>query len=321
MSKSASIGIDVGGTKTLVVLFDKQFNALEQIKTKTVGDDKEKFSATLLESVEALERKARKAELKVSAIGVGFAGSVDMKTGAVVAAPNLPALEAFPFEAVLSKVSDAKVVLSNDANAGLYGEFQLGAAVGTRHVVGVFIGTGIGAAIIIDGKLYVGSNGVAGDLGHYLLQPLAPLSGSEQQGTLDDIASRTAISGEAATLALKYKAPHLLKIAGTDVKNIRGASLAEAIQEGDDQVEELVRSRCHVLGIVLSNVVDFLNPDMVVLGGGLTEAIPNIIRKEVQDAIDAHTTAAARAGFKVVTAKLKGHAVAAGAAKLAMEAA
>jgi glucokinase len=127
-----------------------------------------------------------------------------------------------------------RVRLSNDVhNAALYGEHKLGAAVGCKHLVGIFLGTGIGGAIIIDGKLYLGATGHAGNIGHYLLQPLGPLAGSDRGGQLDTIASRAAIAGEAAALATKRKAPHLLDSVGTDVKKITSTALADAIEQGD----------------------------------------------------------------------------------------
>jgi glucokinase len=133
------------------------------------------------------------------------------------------------------------------------------------------------------------------------------------------VASRTAIAADAAALAIKQWAPSLLENTGTDLRNIRSAALAEAISGGDKAVEELVRSRAHVVGIVLSNIVDFMNPELVVLGGGLTEALPAIIRKEVTAGIEGHASPHARRKLEVVTAKLEGHAVTIGAAKLALD--
>jgi glucokinase len=202
---------------------------------------------------------------------------------------------------------------------GLYGEHQLGAAVGARNVLGVFLGTGIGGAMIIDGKLHLGTGGVAGDIGHYLVQPFGPLGGSERQGVLDDFASRTAIAATAAAYASKQWAPHLLEMAGTDLANMRSHTLAKAISKGDKPIEDLIRSRARIVGIVLSNLIDFINPDMVVLGGGLVEKMTHLIHKEVEAGIRDHTTPEALEGFKVVTSKLLGQAVATGAAKMAWD--
>jgi glucokinase len=318
MPKRAAIGIDVGGTKTLFALFNDQFELIEELKVKTPTGEEE-FTATLTESVSALLKKAGKAELTIRAIGLGVAGSVDEKKGTAVRAPNIAALEGFSFRKALGKISDAEVGVYNDVNAALFGEHEFGAAVGYDHVIGVFIGTGIGGAILVNGKLYLGATGHAGDIGNYLVQPFGPLAGSARHGVLDDVASRPAIAGEAAVLASKQLAPHLLEIAGTDVQDIKSTALAEAITAGDKVIEELVRSRAQIIGIVLSNIVDFFNPQMVLLGGGLTEAMPDIIRDEVAAGIEAHATANAAKAVKVVTAKLEAHAVTTGAAKLALE--
>src|SRR5205814_1713198 len=126
---------------------------------------------------------------------------------------------------------------------------------------------------------HLGANGHAGDIGHYLIQPWGSAAGSDRIGILDDVASRVAIAGDAAAIAAKHSAPHLLKEAGTDVADIKSSELAEAVEKGDKAIENLVRSRAKIVGIVLSNLVDFINPDTVVLGGGLVDAMPELIRQ------------------------------------------
>jgi glucokinase len=319
VSKLGSIGIDIGGTKTLFALFDANFELLEEIKIKT-GDipSAKEFKDALTEHLTTLLKKAAKSELNLAAVGIGCAASLNAD-GTINVASNIPFLEGFPLRGAVGKITSLNVTLVNDVDAGLYGEQQFGAAVGCKHVIGIFIGTGIGGALIIDGKLYRGANGLAGDIGHYLLQPFGPLSGSERHGILDDVASRTAIAADAAAIALKHAAPHLLKIAGTDVKKISSNVLAESIEKGDEEIEGLVRSRCQMVGIILSNIVDFLNPEMLVLGGGLTDAMPDIVRKEVEAGIRAHASEQAGKALKVVAAKLSRHAVTTGAAKLAVD--
>jgi len=319
MQKSGSIGIDVGGTKTLFALFNDQFQVLEEVKVRTVGTTQTAFAKTLKESVASLLKKASKQRVTVSAIGVGCAGSVDPEKGVVNSAPNIPALDRFSFNDALADVMDVRVRLSNDVHAAFHGEHRLGAAVGCEHLIGIFLGTGIGGAIIIDGKLYLGAGGHAGNIGHYLLQPLGPLAGSDRGGQLDSIASRAAIAGEAAALATKRRAPYLLDSVGTDVKKITSTALADAIDRGDKDVEELVRNRAQILGIILSNMVDFLNPEMIVLGGGLVDAMPDIITQEVAAGIKLHATPEAQQALQIVASKLKSHAVTTGAAKLAVD--
>jgi glucokinase len=317
MPKLGWIGIDVGGTKTRFDLFDEGFRRVQGVRVKTPREA-DQFQTELTTVVSRLMKTAAP-RLIVSGIGVGFAGRIDTAKGIVLDAPNLPALAGFSFKKALADFT-ADVIVYNDVHAAMYGELKLGAANGRKHVLGVFIGTGIGGAIVSNGKLHLGASGLAGNIGNYMLQPFGPLAGSERHGVLDEVASRVAIAGAAASLALKNWAPNLLKNAGTDVRRIKSSDLAGAIRAGDKAIEELVRSRAHIVGIVLSNLVDFFNPEMVVLGGGLTDAMPKMIRDEVAAGIKAHSTAEARKGLQVVTTKLKGHAVTAGAAKLASEA-
>ncbi len=321
MPTRGTIGIDIGGTKTLFALFDERFEVIEEVKVKTEPDRGEKaFTEKLNESLERLIQVGEKKSLSVLTVGIGCAGYVDVEKGTMRMVPNIPFLKGYPLCSRIAKLTGAQVSLANDVQAGLYGEFQFGAATGCQHVIGIFIGTGIGGALIIDGKAYFGATGAAGDIGHYLLHALGPLSGSDREGVLDDVASRTAIAGDAAALVAKQQAPFLAKRSGTDVSKIRSQDLAAAIAKGDTAVEELVRSRSHIIGLVLSNLVDFLNPDMVVLGGGMVESMPNLIRDEVGAAIRKYSTPQAQEGLKVAVSKLKSHAVTTGAAKLAFDA-
>jgi len=309
----------VGGTKTLFVLFDKRFRAVDEIKVKTHDSrNSEDFAGVIAESLKILAKKAKRTGLALQGIGIGCAGSLT-REGNIKESLNIPFLKGFSFRSVISKEIGTNVTLLNDVDAGLYGEHQLGAAKGRRNIIGIFVGTGIGGALIIDGKLYRGANSTAGNIGHYFVFPAGPRNDFEADSTLNDVASGTAIAGAAATLAARKLAPHLLKLSGTDVQNVTNDILAEAIAKGDQWIEKLVRSRCHILGIILSNLVDFLNPEMIVLGGGLTKAMPAIVRAEVEAGIRAHSTSDATKNLEVVVAKLKDRAVAAGAAKFATQ--
>jgi glucokinase len=318
-----AIGIDIGGTKSLFALFDEKFALLEEIKVPTHPEKGggRAFRATFRDSVRQLLKRAKKRGVAVRAIGIGCAGLIDLEKAKVRASPNVKFLKDLAFRPLLEAVTPLPVYVANDVQAGLYGEHQLGAARDARHAIGIFIGTGIGGALVIDGKLYRGATGVAGDIGNYLLHAIGPLAGSDREGVLDDIASRTAIAGDAATLAAKRSAPALHKMVGSDVRQIKSSDLAKAIRKGDRAVERLVRSRARVVGIALSNLVDFINPEVIVLGGGLVEALPKLVRNEVRKGIAAHSTRAATRGLKVTVATLHNHAVTTGAAKLAVDAA
>jgi glucokinase len=319
--KRGSIGIDIGGTKSLYALLDERFEVVaeEKLRSQPEKGGLAAFERGHARAVQSLLKQARKLGIEVQCAGIGIAGEVDMRAGVVKKAPNLDFLDGYPMRDKLAALTGARTFVGNDVLCALYGEHQLGAARKSRDCIGVWIGTGVGGAIVIGGKLHLGASGRAGDIGNYLLHPIDTALDAPRKEVLDNVASRTAIAGAAAALAAKRWASKLAKIAGTDVKDITSGNLARAIRKGDKAVERLVRSRAAVLGAVLSNLVDFINPDMIVLGGGLVEALPNLLRREIQRSIEAHATPKAAADVRVVVAKLHSHAGTVGAAKLACD--
>jgi glucokinase len=316
----AVIGIDVGGTKTLFVLFDESFRVVEKVKIKTPLYEGEKgFTKALLDGAEEIARKAAKKRYTLLGCGVGCAGELDRVSGVLKCSANIPFIKNYPLKSKLTRATGVDTFIDNDVHMGLYGEHQLGAAQGLKHVIGVFFGTGIGAAVIIDGQLLLGASGCAGEIGHYLISPMGVLSGWDRHGLLDDFVSRNAMAGEAAALAAKHWAPHLYDLAGADAEKIRASTLAKAIRQGDKRIEDMVRGRARMAGIALSNFVDFLNPEMVVLGGGLVDTMPALFLKEVGEGIRRNTVPAVRAAVKITVSKLKDLSVAAGAAKMARD--
>ena len=319
--KRAYIGIDIGGTKSLYALFDANFDVLaeEKLKTHPAKGGVRAFTKAMQRAVGALVREAKRRKLDVRYVGVGCAGDIDLKHGVIRHSPNLAILDGYPLHDKLEQASGAKVFVGHDVQAALYGEFRKGVAKKATHVIGCWIGTGVGGALIIDRKLHLGANGMAGDIGNYILHAVDVSQELPRKEVLDSVASRTAIAGDAAALAAKHNAPALEKLAGTDVSDIKAGVLAEAIRKGDKAVEKLVRSRASVIGTALSNFVDFINPDMVVLGGGLVEAMPQLMKREIKRAIEAHTARKSVRAVQVVTAKLDGHAGTIGAACLAVD--
>lgn len=314
------LGIDIGGTKTLFGLFDERLRMLDEVKMKTeVGNGEKAFLGNVTAAVESLVETAGKRRRTIVGVGVGVAGAVSWRGDKIVESPNIPFLPRCRLRERLQKLTGRAATFGNDCQLALLAEHHVGAAVGAKNVIGVFVGSGVGGALIVNGHLHLGAGGYAGNLGQYLIDPIAPLAGSDLRGVLDDVSSRTALSSDAARLAAKQWAPHLFKNVGTDVLKIRSRQLAEAIAHGDKCIEDLVRSRMRTLGIVLSNFVDFINPDLVLLGGGLVKAMPNLIRSEVKVAMKEHASRSARKHVKVVNSKLKRHAVTTGAAKLAYD--
>jgi glucokinase len=319
--KRAAIGIDVGGTKTLLALFDAGLEVLaeEKFRTHPGKGGIHAFERELGAAIARLERLARQRKLSVKHVGVGCAGDIDLRNGVVKSSPNLTFLDGYPFRDKLERLTGSRVFISNDVQAALYGEYRLGAARKGRNVLGVWLGTGVGGAIIVEGRLYLGATGRAGNIGNYQLHSTDIAEKGLRKDVLDNVASRTAIAGEAAALASKHRAPALREAVGTDVADIKASAIADAIRNGDKAIGRLMRSRANLVGAALANLVDYLNPDMVVLGGGLVEAMPTLIRREVRRSIDAHAATKAAKAVTVVVAKLHRHAGTIGAARLAID--
>jgi glucokinase len=318
MGKRAAIGIDIGGTKTLCALIDERFNILEEVKFKTSAHEgRTVFKKRLFSALQTLVRHAK--GQKLVGIGVASAGRVDPEECLIHASPNILWLEGFRVGPAFKKAAGLETVIGNDVQLALYGEQQLGVAAGCHNVLGVFFGTGVGGAAIINGKIYHGASGHGGNLGATLTHQIGGVDGLESHGILDRIASKAAIAGAAIGMGVKQWAPHLYKEVGTDISKVTWGSISRARKAGDKKIEELIRSRLRVVGIALSSVVNFLNPEMLVLGGGLTEEMPRIVVGEVENGLREYLTAEVSRKLKIKAAKFGNKAGVIGAAKLAFK--
>jgi glucokinase len=228
-------------------------------------------------------------------------------------------MEKLPLRDLLSKRLKLPIVLGNDVQIGTYAEHRFGAARGFCHVQGVFFGTGVGGGLILDGRVCHGAYGLAGQVGCLLAHATCEAREVEVDGMLDRIASKASIFGAAIGLAAKDWAPALRKQVGTDLGELEWHILAASVKAGDRQIEQLLRTRLHTVGAVLSNVVNFVGPEIVVLGGGLTEDLPQIVFHEVDRGMRARLVRPIAKKLRIVPGQLENKAVAMGAAKLAFD--
>jgi glucokinase len=320
MAKEAYwVGFDLGGTKMMAAVFDGDFKEKGRERKKTKAREGVKAGMErIVKTVEEALVNAGIAKEQLGGIGVGCPAPLDLKEGIITNAPNLGWKDA-PLKDTLEKAFGCTAIVANDVDAGLFGEYRFGAAKGARCVVGIFPGTGIGGACVYEGKLLVGKNTSCMEIGHLPVVPQGQLCGCGQRGCLETVASRLAIAAAAATAAYRGEAPHLLETAGTDMANIRSSALADAIKAGDSSIEQVVRHAARWLGRGVAVAVNLLAPDMVVIGGGLVEAMPGFYLEEVEDSARSHCMTAYRKTFKIVKAELGDNATATGAAALARE--
>ncbi|MBN1980542.1 MAG: ROK family protein [Chitinivibrionales bacterium] len=318
-TKTYIMGFDLGGTKMLAILLDEKMRILHKKKVKVkAGEGVKKNFALLISAIVETCTEIPITPKQLSAIGIGVPGSVDFNNGIVLSAPNVGWVNV-RLRDMLQKEFPCAVSVINDVDAGVYGEYRLGAAQNCRCVVGIFPGTGIGGGCIYEGKIFRGERTSSMEIGHIQVIPNGPLCGCGGRGCLEAVASRLSIAADAAKAAYRGEAPHLFEIAGTDIKKIRSSSLKASIQAGDKAVERIVRDAAQWLGVAAASVINVLTPDTILLGGGLVEAMPDIFRETIEETARLKVMPEYKNTFKVVVSKLGDDATAVGAAAWAVD--
>ncbi|MBA4180490.1 MAG: transcriptional regulator [Anaerolinea sp.] len=217
--------------------------------------------------VHLLANVAQVAEPYPEAACVATAGLIDAAQGKVILAPNIPGFRNLVLTTPISEQLGIPAYIENDASAAALGEFRFGAGRGTRHLLHATIGTGIGGGIVIDGKLYRGAQGLAGEIGHIILDPSGPRCNCGSRGCLEALVSGVAFAERARRLVESGKSPALRELAGD--REPTGVDLFNAAKAGDQLCEAEIRNGGHILGLGLGSLVNVLNPDRVTISGGL----------------------------------------------------
>lgn len=314
------IGFDLGGTKMLSVVFDSEFKPIGKSRKKTKGYEGMEAGLKKINSVikDSLEDAGIDAS-QVKGLGIGCPGPLDFAKGTIREAPNLGWTNV-PIRKSIASEFGFHVEIANDVDSGVFGEYQFGAGKKARCVVGIFPGTGIGGGCVYEGKLFRGKNNSCMELGHIPLLPGGPLDGAGNPGSLESVASRLAIAGQAAQAAYRGNAPKLMKAAGTDISNIRSGAISESIKSGDQATKEILIDTCFYLGLAVVTVVHLLGPDVIVFGGGLIEAMPKLMLDEIESVARPRILESLRDEFEIVEASLGDNAGVMGAAALARQA-
>jgi glucokinase len=314
MPKQYSCGFDLGGTKMLCIVMDDKQNIVARKRKKTKGT--EGAQAGVIRIADLIRETFTDNSLPIEelrSLGIGCPGPVDMDKGVVNVAVNL-GWKNISLAAMLEDELDCPVAVLNDVDAGVYGEYSLGAAVGARSVAGIFPGTGIGGGFVYEGQILRGKRSSAMEIGHTKITSSNRTSGLDMTGTLETEASRLAIAAECAKLAYRGEAPNLLRAVGTDIAQIRSKVLAAAIRDGDKAVERIVRQAAQTIGYAVVNLIHMLCPEVIILGGGLVEALHEIYLDEVIRTANKNVLQCYNDMFEIKMAKLGDDAGAMGAA-------
>jgi len=280
MSKVATdkpvVGVDLGATKVLAGVVNANHTILATAKRATKGG--QGVEAVVERLAKTVKDAVKRADLSLDDIaGVCSAapGALNPDDGIVRFAPNMEGWENIPFAHLLSEqLSGVPVFIENDGNLGALGELTLGVARGVKNMVGIFVGTGIGGGIVLDGKVWRGSHMTAGEIGHMVVLADGPVCGCGKRGCLESVASRTAIERD-IRLGLRAGRESMMAewLQQADRERITSGVLAEAYAKRDPLVYEVISRSQHYLGIFIGSIFNFIDPDMIVIGGGVAEAL------------------------------------------------
>ena len=263
------LGVDIGGTKIAVGIVHRAGKILAQGRTPMVanGTPEAAFDAVIC----AIDSMLSTSAVDIEGIGICAPGPLDPKTGIVLNPPNLPCWRNFPLAEKIRAKYSVPVKVDNDANAAALAETLWGAAQGFRYVFYATIGTGIGTGIVFDGAIYHGKTGSAGEGGHVSIDYRGPVCGCGKRGCIEILAAGPAIGARARdkVTAEPSRGKTILDLVKGEVSAITSQHVREAFESGDPLARQVLEETADLLTIWLGNIVDLLDPDVIVVGGGV----------------------------------------------------
>ena len=316
-NKEFLVGVDLGGTKILAGVFDERLKCLGRAKlsTKSVRGPEsviERVARCVADAVDECDLTMK----QIRGIGIGAPGAADPETGTVLFAPNL-VWEDVALKKLLEKSLEVPVFVENDCNIQALGVYEKELKGGPKQMVGIFLGTGVGAGIIIDGKLFSGFNRTAGEIGHMVLEVGGPKCGCGNRGCFEALASRTAMFRRIQAAVKEGQKTVLTDMLGADLGDMRSGDLRKAIKRGDKFVEKVVEDAAEYTGIAVANIINFLNPEVVVLGGGVMDALEDEMLAVIVETARDYAMPGTDKGIEIIASKLGDDAGITGGAVLA----
>jgi glucokinase len=271
LSDACFIGVDVGGTKVAAGLVDSAGEITHQTRTPMAATDAAAGLAAVTSAIDSVRAAAdldRGSLGLISGIGICAPGPLDPRTGVVINPPNLPGWRDFPLADLISKSYHLPVRVDNDGNAAALAEALWGAGRGYRNVFCATIGTGIGTGIVFDGRIYHGRTGAAAEGGHMTIDYRGPRCGCGKLGCIEALASGPAIARRTAEKIAAGRSSSILELAGGQLERITTQMVGKAYVAGDPLAREVLQETAMFLTVWLGNIVDLLEPDVMIIGGG-----------------------------------------------------
>ncbi len=313
------LGVDLGGTKILAAVVTARNEILGRAKRATPAQEGAEALMAALQGTaqEAIEAAGLVPE-NIVACGVGSPGPLDLERGVIIKSANMNVTE-FPLGPGLSKLG-FPVRVWNDVRAGGYGEFRLGAGRGSKNLIAAFVGTGVGGCLILDGKIVEGATKNAGEIGHIVVKAGGARCGCGQRGCMEAYASRTAIARRIARSVERGQRSKLENhFQGGTTRRIKSKDLSNAFFDRDPVVVREVERAARFLGVTLAGQMNFFSPELVIVGGGVVEALGEPYLKIVRESAQPHLLADPQGAKRIVIAERGDDSAVLGAALMARE--
>jgi glucokinase len=312
------IGVDLGGTKILAGVFDDSLECIGSAKLSTKSQ--RGVDAVIERVARCVQDAVDEADLtlkQVAGVGIGAPGAVAFDSGTVIFAPNMEGWKDIALKKALEKHLGVPVSVENDCNIAALGVHVAELKGKPRSLVGIFVGTGIGGGLVINGELYAGFNHTAGEIGHMVVDVNGPKCGCGNKGCFEALASRTAIFQRIKAGIKDGEKTLLTEILGDDLDDMRSGDLRKAIRRGDKFVDKVVEGAAEYIGIGIANLVNILSPEVVVLGGGVIEALADEMMSVIVETAQDYAMPGTMKGVEIIASKLGDQAGITGAAVLA----
>ncbi|MGQ4001669.1 ROK family protein [Francisellaceae bacterium CB299] len=283
------IGVDIGGSNMAAGLFDENRKLITTAKVKSKAKEETTIIIGQLFKVIDKLRESIPNDKKLLAIGIGVAGLVDTKTATMRNSVNIN-INGVNFKTLIKEKYGVLAKVDNDVNVGVIGEWKYGAGIGHDDIVGAFVGTGIGGGLILDGKLYTGKSGLAGELGHTTVkQGGVYCRGCGTQGCLEAYAGKVGLESRIEHLAKKGVRSTLIDLVVENNGKLKSSHIKKALSENDEIALDMFSEAMEYLGAGLASAVNMLNPSLVILGGGVMEAVGEQYLSKIKRVIQGST--------------------------------
>jgi glucokinase len=313
------VGVDLGGTKILAGVFHSSLACagIAKVSTKAQrGPDAviERIARCVHDAIDEADLDPK----QVRGVGIGAPGAVEGNSGVVIFAPNLDWRDV-PLKKQLEKEIGLPVFVGNDCTVAMQGIYVAELKSKPQNVVGIFLGTGIGGGLIINGKPYHGANHTAGEIGHMVLDVDGPKCGCGNKGCFEALASRTAIFQRIKSGVKNGQKTVLTELLGDNLEDLRSGDLRKAIRRGDKFVDSVIEEAAEYTGIAVGNLLNIFNPEMVVLGGGVIEALADEMMSIIVETARDYAMPGTAKDVEIVATTLGDHAAITGGAALARQ--